>query len=655
MNDDHENGGLAALLDYLHERRNFDFRGYKRGSLSRRILKRMQAVGIDDYQRYTEVLEANPGEFADLFNTILINVTGLVRDPEAWAVLSGSIIPAIIERKPPEEPARIWSAGCASGEEAYTLAVLFAEALGEDRFRRSVKIYATDVDSDALTTARHGRYTVADLVEAFGEERTSRFFEIDGTEGVFRADLRRALIFGRHDLVQDPPISRIDLVTCRNTLMYFTAEVQAKILASFHFALNPGAYLFLGKAEALVTRLQMFDVVDLRQHIFRKDGNHTDISLLPSLSPGRPKSPRKTTGQLPEAVFEHNLVAQVVLDASGTIALVNQSARRLLSIGSTELGRHLRDAEFSFRPVDLREPVERVLRERRAVAMYDIAWRGAAEEPVTLDITVAPLEGTGGAIITFLDVSRYQHLRDELEQSRRKLETAYEELQSTVEELETTNEELQSTNEEVETTNEELHSTNEELETMNEELQSTNEELEAINNELRERSAEVIELNQFQRSILGSLQSAVVVLGVEMEVRAWNRQAEELWGLRSDEVLGQHFLNLDIGFPVDRLRGPIRGIMAGREQRGQVTEPSVNRRGRPIECTVSVSSLLGNGETRGVILMMDAVPRDGADGTAAAGAAPPASRDGQVASGTARRAVNRPAPGPPADGSGPAS
>src|SRR5215831_9927506 len=211
--------------------------------------------------------------------------------------------------------------------------------------------------------------------------------------GVFRGDLRRALICGRHDLVQDPPISRIDLVTCRNTLMYFTAEVQAKILASFHFALNPGAYLFLCKAEALVTRRQMFDVVDLRQHIFRKDGNPTDISLLASLSPGRPKGPRKTAGQLTEGVFEHNMVAQVVLDASGTIALANRAARRLLSIGSTELGRHFRDAEFSFRPADLRTAVERVIRERRPVNLYDIPWQTASEEATTLDITVSPMEG----------------------------------------------------------------------------------------------------------------------------------------------------------------------------------------------------------------------------------------------------------------------
>ncbi len=211
-------------------------------------------------------------------------------------------------------------------------------------------------------------------------------------------------------------------------------------------------------------------------------------------------------------------------------------------------------------------------------------------------------------MISFLGASRNLGLRAELEDSRRQLKTAYEELQSTVEELETTNEEFQSTNDELETTHEELHSTNEELETMNEELQSTNEELETINNELRERSAEVTELNQFLGAILGSLQSAVVVLGTEMEIRAWNRQAEDLWGLRSDEVLDQHFLNLDIGFPVEMLRGPIRSLLAGRTERDQLTSRAVNRRGRPIECTVNLTQLVGTDAARGVILVMDAAP-----------------------------------------------
>jgi chemotaxis methyl-accepting protein methylase len=277
-----EDGELEALLDYVHERRNFDFRGYKRASLTRRILKRMQAIDVDDYRRYMEVLEANPGEFAELFNTILINVTSLLRDKDAWDAVAARVIPAIVDGKSTEEAVRIWSAGCASGEEAYSLAVLFADAIGEDRFRRLVKIYATDADTDALATARRGRYRQTDLVAAFGEDLTARFFESDGDHGVFRGDLRRALIFGRHDLVQDPPISRLDLVTCRNTLMYFTADLQSKILAGFHFALKPGGYLFLGKSEALAGRSQAFQVVDRRQHIMRRDDSAPDLTQAPA-------------------------------------------------------------------------------------------------------------------------------------------------------------------------------------------------------------------------------------------------------------------------------------------------------------------------------------------------------------------------------------
>jgi two-component system, chemotaxis family, CheB/CheR fusion protein len=605
-----ENGELETLLEYINERRNFDFRGYKRASLTRRIFKRMQALDVDDYQHYMEMLEANPGEFADLFNTILINVTAFLRDRDAWAALAETAIPQIVGAKGPDDPVRVWSAGCASGEEAYSLAVLLAEAFGEDRFRQSVKIYATDADNDALADARRGRYRYEALAEAFGEERARRFFDTDGECGIFRADLRRALIFGRHDLVQDPPISRIDLLTCRNTLMYFTAEAQAKILASFQFALNPGGYLFLGRSEARVTRTQMFEVVDLPQHILRKEGTGAELEAVPPTPPPRPGGSPRLDGHRPmEALFEQNVVAQVMLDGSGNIAAANRAARRMFSIGSTDLGRQLREAELYQRPADLRTPIERAQRERRPMAVYDVPWQGP-DEMRALDIIVSPLDGPSGLVISFLDATRYQHLRADLEDSRRELKTAYEELQSTVEELETTNEEFQSTNEELETTNEELHSTNEELETMNQELQSTNEELETINNELRDRSSEVTELNQFLQSILGSFQSAVVVLGTEMDVRAWNRQAEDLWGLRADEVLNQHFLNLDIGFPVEKLRGPIRSLLAGRTEQDQLTCPAVNLRGRPIECTVSLSQLVGAGTTRGVILVMGAVARE---------------------------------------------
>jgi two-component system CheB/CheR fusion protein len=621
MSNPPEDGELDALLTYIHDRRSFDFRGYKRASLSRRIYKRMQTIGVDDYESYMEVLEANPGEFSELFNTILINVTSLLRDRDAWETLAATVIPAIADGKRPDDPIRIWSAGCATGEEAYSLAVLLADALGEERFRRTVKIYATDADADALTIARHARYREKDIVEAFGEDRTERYFEREGGFGTFRADLRRALIFGRHDLVQDPPISRIDLGSCRNTLMYFTSEVQLNVLASLHFALVPGGYLFLGKSEALVSRTQLFEVIDLRQRIFRKDGSSTEVGGLSPLVANRSRaSLAAASGRVPELLFEQSAVAQVVVDGGFAISVANREARRLFSLGSTDVGRPLGDLESVLQATDLRSPIEAALRKRQEVIVHDVRGDRVAGAPATLDVVISPLESQGGAVIAFLDVTRYQHLRDELEQSQRELESAYEELQSAVEELETTNEELQSTNEELETTNEELHSTNEELETMNEELQSTNEELETMNNELRERSGEVDDLNRFLESILGGMQSAIVVLGPQMEVQAWNHQAEELWGLRANEVMGHHFLNLDIGFPVDRLRPAIRETLSGQSDRQQIVQPAVNRRGKPIECTVNISSMVSNGSTSGVILMMDtsAVPLtsespDGAD------------------------------------------
>ena len=367
-----EDGELEALLDHVRERRNFDFRGYKRASLTRRIFKRMQVIGADDYQRYTEILEANPGEFAELFNTILINVTALLRDRDAWDTLADEVIPQIVEAKEPGEAVRVWSAGCASGEEAYSLAVLLAEALGEERFRQSVKIYATDADEGALTDARRGRHGYQKLLDAFGEERTRRFFDADGEFGIFRADLRRALIFGRHDLVQDPPISRIDLLSCRNTLMYFTSEVQGRILASFQFALNPAGYLFLGKSEALVTRTQMFEVVSQAQHILRRDpaADPEAMTADPAARPGG--SPRSDGHRPMEALFEQNVVAQVMLDASGNVVQANRAARRMFAIGSGELGRPMRDTELYQRPADLRTPIELAQRERRPVAIYDV-------------------------------------------------------------------------------------------------------------------------------------------------------------------------------------------------------------------------------------------------------------------------------------------
>src|SRR6266540_2700207 len=248
-----EDPAFEGLLDYIRTNRGFDFTGYKRQSLSRRFAKRMQSLRIERYDDYQRYLANHADEFIDLFNTILINVTGFFRDPPAWEFLQAEVVPKIVETKEANEGFRIWSTGCASGEEAYSLAIVFAEILGVDSFKRRVKIYATDVDEEALTEGRHASYPLKRL-EDLPEELVKKYFERAEQRYTFRTDLRRCVIFGRHDLVKDPPISKIDLLASRNTLMYFTPEAQSRIVANFHFALQPGGYLFLGKSEVLLTK-----------------------------------------------------------------------------------------------------------------------------------------------------------------------------------------------------------------------------------------------------------------------------------------------------------------------------------------------------------------------------------------------------------------
>ena len=232
-----------ALLRHLHTARGFDFHGYNTNTLTRRIRKRMSSLDLDRFSAYREYLEVHPDESAILFNTILINVTGFFRDPEAWEVVRSTVVPGIMAGKSPVDPVRVWSAGCATGEEAYTLAMLLAEHLGRDAYRDRVRIYATDIDEEALSVARHAAYTPAQ-VQSVPPPLLARYFDqVDGAR-IFRADLRRQVIFGRHDLIVDAPISRIDLLVCRNTLMYFNTETQARVLARLHSALNEGGSCF---------------------------------------------------------------------------------------------------------------------------------------------------------------------------------------------------------------------------------------------------------------------------------------------------------------------------------------------------------------------------------------------------------------------------
>jgi two-component system CheB/CheR fusion protein len=605
--------GWAELLQYLHVARGFDFQGYKPTTLARRVRKRMSMRGIESYDAYQEYIELHQDEFGELFNTILINVTNFFRDPESWEALRTTAIAPLLATKSTSEPIRAWSAGCASGEEAYSIAMVLAEEMGVERFRERVKIYGTDVDEDALNVARHATYTDKQLENVSSELREKYFQQVDGLHA-FRKDLRRQVIFGRHDLISDAPISRVDLLVCRNTLMYFNAETQARILARFHFALVDSGYLFLGRAETLMAQGQMFVPVDLKRRISRKRSRGTPrdaFRIGQGLVTGGDHA--EIHSHLSAGAIEVSPVAQVVLDPDGRVVTINERARSLFGLHENDIGRPFRDLQLSYRPVELRSVLERAEVEQRTVSVKDIEWRGHTGEVRWLDLTVTPVlvgdDPIHGMLVTFTDMTGFLRLQRELEQSHMELETAYEELQSTNEELETTNEELQSTVEELETTNEELQSSNEELETMNEELQSTNEELEAINDEVRQRGEDLNQANRFLESVLRSLRSGVAVVDRELRLLAWSRHAEELWGLRNDEVSGQHLLNLDLGLPLQRLRPALKACLNGNTSQTQVALEAVNRRGKKIICQVTCSPLLGPDTTvAGAIIVMDEVP-----------------------------------------------
>ncbi|MBV8031930.1 MAG: PAS domain-containing protein [Betaproteobacteria bacterium] len=612
-----EEAQFGQLLQFLQRDRGFDFTGYKRPSLMRRVTRRMQMVSVASFGEYVDYLQVHPEEFGQLFNTILINVTTFFRDPPAWEVLKRDVVAPILHEKGPHDPVRIWSAGCASGQEAYSIAILFAEAMGWEPFRERAKVYATDVDEEALAQARSPSYSAKEMEDLDPAQR-DRYFELQNTRYVFRSDLRRSVIFGRHDLVQDAPISRLDLLVCRNTLMYFNAETQAQVLSRFHFALNgegksEHSYLFLGRAEMMLAHANLFSPVDLKCRIFVKiptPGAKPRAPAVPAHANGNGGNMATRLHRLQEQALEEAPNARIVIDANGTLALANQRARVLFSLNPKDIGRPLQDLEVSYRPLELRSLIEQAYAGRRSITQTSVERGFPDGDTQYFDVSISPYFDEAnaplGVGITFVDVTRPMKLQEELRRSQEEIQTANEELQSSNEELETTNEELQSSNEELETTNEELQSTNEELETMNEELQSTNEELQTVNEELRQRTDEMNQLNAFLESVLGSLSSGAVVVNQDFNILMWNQRAQDMWGLRADEVQGRSFLNLDIGLPVGDLRGMMRAVYTGEADKREMTLDAVNRRGKKIKCLVSCTPLVtGKKKREGVILLME--------------------------------------------------
>jgi two-component system CheB/CheR fusion protein len=421
------------------------------------------------------------------------------------------------------------------------------------------------------------------------EHFRARYFDRMGSRWVFTPDLRRTVIFGRNDLTQDAPISRIDLLLCRNTLMYFNAETQARVVSRLGFALRPNGVLFLGKAEMLLNHAAVFDPMDLKRRFFRKSKAEVDQGVLtvPWRIYGRTASTVDGI-QFRNQLIMSNPVAQIAVGSDDRLVIVNHRAAAMLGLSDRDVGRPFADLEVSYRPVELRSHVASVMENRTVETLREVAWRRPGAETVYLDIQLVPLiDGTSRAVgvsISFTDVTRHHELQVEVESANRQLETAYEELQST----------------------------NEELETMNEELQSANDELQSTNEQLRDQTLAVGEANGFMQAILDSLDTAVIVVDGDLVVQVWSRQAEELWGLRESETVGRHIFNLDSGMPTEQLHGWLRRVVTGQDRGGILPEliPSINRRGRRIQLRMTVTPMTVGASPRGKALVLFEVQPD---------------------------------------------
>ena len=420
--DTPDGGGVALekLLHFVRDARGFDFTGYKRSTIERRVRRRMQDVGLESIGAYQDLLEADVDEFTALFNTLLINLTAFFRDPAAWAFLESDVLPEIISRRGPDQPVRFWSAGCATGEEPYSLAMATANLMGVPEMARRVKIYATDIDLDALVTARAAVYpdkALGDVPERYRE----LYFQPDIHDKghAIISALRRCVVFGRHDLTRDPPISRVDLVACRNTLMYLNSETKASVLPRLQYALCEGGYLFLGRAEMVLGGGSgRFTPASLKHRIFVAMPHQLQATLYPSEFAER--SPFDLAAPVPEpldagpapllsqADYRPGPVAELLVDADLVVTGANDAARDLLALDAHDIGRPLRELPVASRPLDLVTPALQAIADGSSRDLGSCRYDTSDGQALIIEVRILPTldeqQQVVGAGIIFDDV-----------------------------------------------------------------------------------------------------------------------------------------------------------------------------------------------------------------------------------------------------------
>jgi two-component system CheB/CheR fusion protein len=541
---------LKKLLMRVKQQTRIDFGGYKEGTVIRRIERRLAARRMSSLEDYLVLVESDTDELDQLCKDILISVTAFFRDREAFEVLRASL-KAMLQDKQPGDEIRLWVAGCATGEEAYTLAILLAELLGPNLVHYRIQIFATDIDMNALAIARRGSYNESVLGD-MSEELLSRYFNRStGNHFEVSRTLREMVVVARQDIIQDPPFLRLDLVSCRNVLIYFNAELQAKVLSTFHYGLKEGGLLFLGKSEGIFQQENLFVPADKSAHLFRRqegEGRLVSTSFrLPEVRDQRPNISQTSDSEqrLLDVAIKQYVPPAVLINSGYEIQHIHGDVSSYLGISagrpSTNL-QHLIKPEFRTDLQLLIHQVERKLegvhaRPRKIKAADGVIHARMVAHPLEPGVSntyflicfeeLPEPQGSDLEVVPSHDAEEVRDvkvLEDELTITRERLQTV-------IEELETSNQEMQALNEEVQAANEELQSSNEELESSNEELQSTNEELTTVNDELQQRTAELAEALNDLEKIQNSVGFPILVCNTAMELTRFNSPAADIFSL----------------------------------------------------------------------------------------------------------------------------
>lgn len=546
---------VGAVLGYLRARTGHDFSRYKRSTVLRRLTRRMQLNRTPELAEYLSFLRENVEEVAALFSDLLISVTTFFRDADAFEALSRTVMPVLMESH--DEPIRVWVPGCATGEEAYTLAMILLEAAASAGRRPEFQIFATDLDSGVLATAREGRYPSA--IEAdVNEERLEAFFVRDGDHYRIKKEVRDLVLFAHHSLLKDPPFSKLDLVSCRNLMIYLERDLQAQVCAAFHYALKPGKYLFLGSAETADGMPGQFQTIDREHRIYQameRAGAQTVPRLLLSprsafLPVARPPARAQALSEsaIHLKALEELSPPSAVVDEDHSIVHLSETAGRFLQPSGGTLGTTVTQMARPELRLDLRAGLHRAFEKGEAsLSLPIIVNFGGANHRVLLQISTVARATNGRrlALVVFLDGGPLVEgvgpplqngAGDVLNQLQQELMATRERLKISREEYESTNEELRAANEELQSINEEYRSTSEELETSKEELQSMNEELQTLNAELKIKLEGVSRAHSDLQNLMAATEVGTLFLDTRLRIKRFTPRVAELFSITpSDE------------------------------------------------------------------------------------------------------------------------